>query len=271
MDYYASLFASKVSGGGGSDVTVEPLSVTENGTYQEEGKAYSPVSVNVPVGWTSDGIAQNLEPNGAVTLSVDSIGVRAFAGKPITSVTGNAVTSIGHSAFVGCSSLASVVLPNITALDQFTFEGCSVLKTLHLPNVASSNTYNYRNSGIETLVLPKISRVTGWQTFSEAKALKTVDILGFDFYRQTFNGCIAMNVLIIRADTVISLTNTDVFGNTPFASGKSGGTLYVPSSLISSYQSATNWSTILGYENNQIKAIEGSIYENAYADGTPIS
>ena len=33
---------------GGSSVTVEALSVTENGTYSEEGKAYSPVVVNVP-------------------------------------------------------------------------------------------------------------------------------------------------------------------------------------------------------------------------------
>ena len=31
----------------GVDVTVEALSVTENGTYSEEGKAYSPVTVNV--------------------------------------------------------------------------------------------------------------------------------------------------------------------------------------------------------------------------------
>ena len=29
-------------------VTVEPLEVTENGEYSEEGKAYSPVTVNVP-------------------------------------------------------------------------------------------------------------------------------------------------------------------------------------------------------------------------------
>lgn len=36
-------------GGGGSSVTVEPLSVTENDTYTApEGKAYSPVTVNVP-------------------------------------------------------------------------------------------------------------------------------------------------------------------------------------------------------------------------------
>lgn len=35
------------AGGGGGDVTVEALSVTENGEYSEEGKAYSPVTVNV--------------------------------------------------------------------------------------------------------------------------------------------------------------------------------------------------------------------------------
>lgn len=42
-------FLKKYRGGGGGDVTVVPLSVTENGTYSEEGKAYSPVSVNVPL------------------------------------------------------------------------------------------------------------------------------------------------------------------------------------------------------------------------------
>lgn len=38
------------SGGGGSSVTVEPLTVKQNGTTTApEGKAYSPVTVNVPV------------------------------------------------------------------------------------------------------------------------------------------------------------------------------------------------------------------------------
>lgn len=36
--------------GGGSGVEVEPLTVTENGEYSEEGKAYSPVTVNVAGG-----------------------------------------------------------------------------------------------------------------------------------------------------------------------------------------------------------------------------
>lgn len=49
MDFYDILLAKKLSGGGGSSVEVEPLSVTENGTYTaEEGTAYSPVDVNIP-------------------------------------------------------------------------------------------------------------------------------------------------------------------------------------------------------------------------------
>jgi hypothetical protein len=46
MDYFDILLAKKLKGGGG-DVTVVPLSVTDNGTYSEEGKAYSPVTVEV--------------------------------------------------------------------------------------------------------------------------------------------------------------------------------------------------------------------------------
>ena len=78
-------------------------------------------------------------------------------------------------------------------------------------------------------------------------------------------------VIIRRTGGVVPLQGTNTFDGTPFASGGSGGTLYVPQALISSYQADANWSTILGYANNQIKAIEGSIYENAYADGTPIA
>lgn len=87
-----------------------------------------------------------------------------------------------------------------------------------------------------------------------------------------FNGDSKLTVLILRRPSAITtLASINAFSNTPFASGKAGGTLYVPSALISNYQSATNWSTILGYANNSIQPIEGSVYENAYADGTPIS
>ena len=42
------MLLEKAGEGGGSDVTIKQLSVTANGTYSEEGTAYSPVVVNVP-------------------------------------------------------------------------------------------------------------------------------------------------------------------------------------------------------------------------------
>ena len=81
-------------------------------------------------------------------------------------------------------------------------------------------------------------------------------------YQHNFEKSTNFNKLAIyRSDAVVPLDNINAFANTPFASGGAGGTLYVPSALISSYQSATNWSTIIGYANNSIQAIEGSEFQ----------
>ena len=49
MNFFDILLARKLGGGGGGDITVSPLSVTENGTTTApEGEAYNPVVVNVP-------------------------------------------------------------------------------------------------------------------------------------------------------------------------------------------------------------------------------
>ena len=95
-----------------------------------------------------------------------------------------------------------------------------------------------------------------------------------------FYGCPLKTLILRRTDAITILANTNAFSNTTeFRSGGTGGTLYVPNDLISSYQSASNWSTILGYANNQIKSIESTHTDPTapfdmtlyYADGTPIS
>ena len=109
--------------------------------------------------------------------------------------------------------------------------------------------------------------------------MKYVDVgKGFTGNKQiqvsAFANCSTLDTLVIRGgdngSRMMTLANLNAFANTPFASAGTGGTLYVPSALVSTYQSATNWSTLLGYANNNIQAIEGSIYETQYADGTPI-
>ena len=77
--------------------------------------------------------------------------------------------------------------------------------------------------------------------------------------------------LILRYNSVMPLETTTTFIDTPFDSGGSGGEIYVPSSLITAYKSAANWSVFDGYGTITWKSIEGSTYESQYADGTPIA
>ena len=125
---------------------------------------------------------------------------------------------------------------------------------------------------MQYLVLPKLTKI--YNNFvSNCSNLLAIDILGGSITggSQQFGSCRSLKTFVIRkSDGVCSLGNAGAFNGSPFASGGTGGALYVPQTLIAAYQEATNWSTYLAYPNNRILPIEGSIYETQYADGTPI-
>lgn len=173
--------------------------------------------------------------------------------------------------FANRTGITEIEVRNATALSNYFAYNCTGLTNLTAPNVATVYTSALYGTRIKYLVLPRFYS-NNQNAFGGNTALLAADFgRDINIYSQAFAGDSNLTVVVLRSSTLSLLNNINVFNNTPFASGKSGGTLYVPSSLISSYQNATNWSTILGYENNSIQAIEGSIYENAYADGTPIT
>lgn len=57
--------------------TIEALSVTQNGTYNEEGKAYKPVTVNVPEGAKFVNITLNKGVNNAIKWAKSGVGISA--------------------------------------------------------------------------------------------------------------------------------------------------------------------------------------------------
>ena len=75
---------------------------------------------------------------------VTTIGSSAFSGcSSLTSVTiGNSVTTIGSGAFFSCSSLTSVTIGNsVTEIGYYAFSGCSSLTSLTIPNSVTTIGY----------------------------------------------------------------------------------------------------------------------------------
>ena len=199
------------------------------------------------------------------------------------------VTSLRAQSLSGLTGLTSVSMPNVTGLNGNSFYNCSNVTSLYLPKLEKFTT-NYNFSGMSKLplvVLPKLTFGPGPFSFMNDTLLAVIDF-GCGNESGRYSGTLAPNsfkatslsTLIIRGTGgIMDLQNINAFDGTPFASNGSGGTLYVPQALISTYQSATNWSTILGYANNQIKSIESTHTDpNApidltlyYADGTPIT
>lgn len=234
-----------------------------SGTWCEDDFTLVDVSGGGTGEWTTDGIASRAEPSGDITIST-------------------AVATIKERVFMNCNGITGVTIDGDPFIENYAFNKCTNLETVHVPNLTKLKSNQWSTcsnvfdgcSKLKGVVFPKFgNNVVDGYMFANCPVLTYADfnnmqrLGGSDVFRSS-----GLNVLILRkTDGVVTLQTVDVFRLSPFASGNAGGTLYVPSALVSSYQSANNWSTLLGYANNQIKAIEGSIYETQYADGTPIS
>lgn len=138
--------------------------------------------------------------------------------RSITSISNNEVTSIGTNAFANCDSLTTALFPNATYIGGSAFNSCSALTTANLPKCTFIGPYAFKDcTSLTTAEFPKLSRI-------ETRA---------------FHNC-GLTTFILSNDSVATLVAGDAFSNTPISSGT--GYIYVPDDLVSSYQSANNWS-----------------------------
>ena len=84
------------------------------------------------------------------------------------------ITSIGESAFLGCSGLTELILPNsVTSIGNFAFHGCRGLTELILPNgITRIEESAFRGCrGLTELTLPSSVTSIGESAFSGCSGL----------------------------------------------------------------------------------------------------
>ena len=176
---------------------------------------------------------------------VTSIGNSAFYGcSSLTSITlPKSVTTIGNEAFHGCSSLTNIIIPeSVTSIGMFAFYGCSSLPAITLPEgVTSIGRSAFEScSSLISITLPEGVTSIGNSVFKDCSSLTSIIIpegvtsIGSSaFYR-----CSSLTYVYCYAAEVPT-AQTSAFQNSIIGNA----TLYVPASALETYKTTDPWSS----------------------------
>ena len=126
-------------------------------------------------------------------------------------VIGNGVTSIGWSAFEGCSSLTSVTIPDtVTSIGWSAFEGCTGLASVTIPDsVTSIGDWAFCDcSSLTSVTIPDTVTRIGYNAFEGCNSLTSVTIPDnvTSISSDAFYGCTSLASVTIP-DSVTSIGN----------------------------------------------------------------
>ena len=167
------------------------------------------------------------------------------------------VTNMG-GVFGSCNRLTTINLAsfNTNKVEQMNsmFQICNGLTELDVSRLNTSNVTNmyqmfYGCFGLTELDVSNFdtSKVANMgYMFYNCGGLTELDLSNFDtsstsVNQNMFQYCRNLTKLIINRQDVFKMTNTNMFQDTPIASGT--GYVYVPDNMVETYKSATNWST----------------------------
>ena len=241
-----SIGSSAFSGCSGLTSVTIPSSVTSIGNYAFS-NCSGLTSVNIPssvtnIGWsafagccgltsiTVDGGNSNYDSRNNCKAIIETATNKLIAGCKNTIIP-NTVTSIGNSAFSGCSDLTSVTIPSsVTSIGQFALSGCSGLTSVTVPSsVTSIGGGAFQGCGCLTSVtIPSSVTSIGFSAFQGCSGLTSVaipsSVTSIDI--STFSGCSGLTSVTIPS----SVTN---IGSYAFGGCRGLTSVTIPSSVTS--------------------------------------
>jgi len=202
--------------------------------------------------------------------SITSIGSSAFEGcSRLDSITIPAlVTSIGNRAFQNCEGMAIITFTLPSALKHIgydTFGHCSSLLSVSIPHsVTSIDDYAFYACSIASLTIPSSVTTIGKYAFGECTNLMSLTIPSSASFidNGAFCGCIN-----IQSIYVPSISPADLSSSAYVFTGinKTMCTLYVPFGSKNAYQNAEQWkdfNTIEEYDTTIITMVRPATYTN---------
>lgn len=213
------------------------------------------------------------------------IGDYAFRGcNALESAEFTEAVAVGFDAFYGCESLTDVILNKATtiAMEAFASSGIKTLTAPELVNIDSMGVYMAMS--LEKITAPKLQTIAqtalascasledvsfpnltsiGANAFNGCRAMKSADLGKISsIANNAFVDTVALEEIVLRKnDGIVTLPSS----NNPFNVSNlyvNGGSIFVPSSLIASYESNLRWANLLSNQPNlHFVAIEGSKYD----------
>ena len=155
--------------------------------------------------------------------------------------------SVKDEAFGNCSSLTTAIFPSCTSLGYGVFYTCRMLETVSFPSCVTIGTYAFANcSSLTTVSFPSCATISS-SAFYYCFRMTTASFPACkSIMTSAFLRCFNLVSLYLLGSSIPSLANSNAFSSTPIggyttSTGGVYGSIFVPSSLYSSYKTATNW------------------------------
>lgn len=156
------------------------------------------------------------------------------------------IQELPRRAFI-LTSVETVALPNIRHIPNETFKSCYALTIVSMPACTMVDDGAFQDCTALSSISFRDATGISMSAFSGCTSLHDVYLPNCNaIYARAFQGCVNLTGLYLTGSNVCMLYSSDTFLSTPIGgySDVAGqfGSVYVPASLLSDYQSARYWS-----------------------------